>query len=128
MKDVVVSLEYPLLYVEDPKHPATIVAEIARPGDWWAANETQIALVVCCYVDGDVRVRLGSGSSDPEGADWCSLVRELETPSRTLAVQTVEGEVLATLDVPDVRTRVHIRLNSKESADVVVVSVDVPLQ
>jgi hypothetical protein len=85
---------------------------------------TQSCIVIGClpFMDGETMFVLGPASKvDPGGPS--AFDGTIATPSRKVAVTTVEGEAILVTAVPDTKTRVRVWTNRTREPDRVMIGV-----
>lgn len=87
------------------------------------ASDSCISIACFPWIDGETVVTLGpSGEVDPGSSP--AFDGELETPSQTIVISTVDQKTILSDNVTGTRTRVRAWLNKPAMADQVIVGFD----
>jgi hypothetical protein len=124
MKSTALSLDHPIIFLEDFDNPNLQIPEYSEQSVT-AATPSCVSVRVVCYVDGEVTVRL---VSEPSEVDLDRLVAvflgTIETPNRRVAVVTSENEKSLEIEVPNEVTRMRVFVNRTDFPDEVIVVVE----
>lgn len=121
MKSATLSLDHPIIFLEDFGNPDVQIPEYSEQSVT-AATPSCISVGVVCYVDGEVSVRL---TTEPDllATDRFVAVFDgtIATPNKQVAVVTSENEKVLEIEVPGEATSVRVFVNRTDFPDEVLV-------
>jgi hypothetical protein len=96
---------------------------LTLPSSRLASTPSCILVGCLAFADGPTTFTLGPPADKRSGLEL-AVDRVMETPSRFVIVSTVEGEVLLSEAVGELRTRVRVWLNRAREPDIVDIALD----
>jgi hypothetical protein len=127
MNERTLSLDHPILFVEDFSNPELVIPEYSKDSVV-SSNASCISIRAIMYVDGEVVVRLlcGNPLTLPHGL---SQVFEgvIATPGKNVAIVTSDNEKIIDVDVPGESTRIIVRVNDEEFPSDILIEAHEPL-
>ena len=121
MKSATLSLDHPIIFLEDFGNPDVQIPEYSEQL-LTAATPSCISVRVVCYVDGEVTLRLMREASE---VNLDRLVNVFDgtitTPTRKVAAVTSENEKAVEIEVPHEVTRMRVFVNRIDFPDEVLV-------
>jgi hypothetical protein len=121
MKSVSLSVLNSLLFVRDPSTSG--VPEIDGQATVWS---TPTCVAISCLPDSEGETEISIGYGDEFGSSRWPLVFDgkLDTPSRTVVVETIHPRTVVEVSVPTRDTRVRVWTNGHPATDKVAIGVD----
>jgi hypothetical protein len=114
MNEITLSLDHPILFVEDFSNPALRVPEYSS-GSIASATPSCISIRVVTYIDGEVLVRLVGNEPPPLTHSLVNVFNgTIHTPGKKVAVVTSENERVLEVNVSGEATQIKVSVNDTQ--------------